>query len=113
MAGLAMQFNPYDAVRIEVEDSLFCDDALDDNFFPPIYIQVDSKNRPAGGISFKHVTVKDDIDRPFIKIVEPKGNMPKDMSGDITLERKGRRERIIIDKAWLLRYLAIPPISRG
>ncbi len=113
MAGLAMQFNPYDAVRIEVEDSLFCDDALDDNFFPPIYIQVDSKNRPAGGISFKHVTVKDDIDRPFIKIVEPKGNMPKDMSGDITLERNGRRERIIIDKAWLLRYLAIPPISRG
>jgi hypothetical protein len=88
MAGLAVQFNPYDAVRIEIEDSLFCDDARDDNFFPPIYIQVvDSKNRPAGGISFKHVTVKDDIDRPFIKIVDSKGNVPKDFSGDITLPR--------------------------
>jgi hypothetical protein len=73
MAGLAVQFNPYDAVRIEIEDSLFC--------------VVDSKNRPAGGISFKHVTVKDDIDRPFIKIVDSKGNVPKDFSGDITLPR--------------------------
>lgn len=113
MAGLSVQFNPYDAVRIEIEDSLFCDSARDDDFFPPIYIQVaDSEDRPAGGISFKRLTVKDEIPRPFIKIRDPKGNAPRDITGDIVLERNGRRERIAVNDGWLRGYLAKAPTQQ-
>lgn len=36
MAGLSVQFNPYDAVRIDLEDSIFRDCALAEPFFPPL-----------------------------------------------------------------------------
>lgn len=109
MAGLSVQFNPYDAIRIEIKNSLFCDNARIEKFFPPIYLQVvDPENRPAGNINFKNLTIKDDIERPFIKIVGPEGTEVKDITGDITLERNGRREHIAIDAAWLKEYLTKP-----
>ncbi len=109
MAGLSVQFNPYDAIRIEIENSLFSDNTRIDKYFPPIYLQAaDPVNRPAGGISFKHLIVKDDIDRPFIKNVGPKGTIAKDITGDITLDRNGRKERITVDEKWLQEYLAKP-----
>lgn len=56
MAGLAVQFNPADAVRIEMEDSVIRDCAQKDSFFRPIYVQgLDSENRPAGNIHFRNV----------------------------------------------------------
>ncbi len=103
MAGLSVQFN-HNALRIELMNSAFLGSALDDTFFAPFYLQdVGSENPPAGVISFSRVTVKDAMDRPVIRVRGYKGSGQDDITGDITLERKMRRERIKVDKA-LLRY---------
>jgi hypothetical protein len=102
MAGLSVQFNPYNALRIEMEDLVPRDSAQKDSFSPPIYVQgVDSDSRPAGNIHFKNVRVEDEIDRPFFKIRDREGNGLKDITGEIILQRKGQRETITIDDAWL------------
>lgn len=104
MAGLSSQFNPYDAVRIEMTDSILRDCARNDSFFPPIFVQgVNSDNRPGGNIYFANVIVKDDVDRPFFKISDPKGNGLKNITGQIFLERNGRKEIVTIDDSWLLK----------
>jgi hypothetical protein len=105
MAGLSVQFNPYDAIRIEMKDSVVRDSARKDSFFPPLYVQgVDSDNRPAGNIHFKHLMIQDDVERPFLKIREGKGNGVRDITGDIILKRNGRTENITIDAAWLRQF---------
>lgn len=102
MAGLSSQFNPYDALRIEMVDSVLRDCARKDSFFSPIFVQgVNSDERPGGNIHFKRVVVKDDIDRPFFKTSDPKGNGFKDITGRIVLERRGQRETIVVDEAFL------------
>ncbi len=102
MAGLSVQFNPYDAVRVELEDSILRDCAREDSFFPPLYLQgLEEDNRPAGNLHFANVTVKDDRDRPILKIRDRKGHGAKAVTGEITLERQGRRETIAIDASWL------------
>lgn len=104
MAGLSSQFNPYDAVRIEMTDSILRDCARNDSFFPPIFVQgVNSDSRPGGNIYFANVIVKDDVDRPFFKISDPKGNGLKNITGQIFLERNGRKEIVTIDDSWLLK----------
>ena len=100
MAGLSVQFNPYNAVRIEMEDTVICDSALKDTFFHPIYVQ-GSDSGPAGNIHFKNVTIKDDLDRSFIRIRNRKGDKLKDVTGEIILEGNGRKETITIDDAML------------
>jgi len=100
MAGLAVQFNPYNAVRIDMEDTVIRDAARKDLFFHPIYVQ-GADSGPAGNIHFKHVTIKDDLDRSFIRIRNRKGDKLKDVTGDITLERNGRKETITVDDALL------------
>jgi len=102
MAGLSVQFNPHDAVRIELEDAIFRDCAREDSFFPPLYVQgFEADSRSAGNLHFKNVTVKDDRDRPILKIRDRKGHGLKAITGEIILERQGRRETIAIDDAWL------------
>ncbi|MGE5607926.1 MAG: nucleoside hydrolase [Bacillota bacterium] len=102
MAGLSVQFNPHDGVRIEMEDSILRDCARKDAFFPPLYVQgSEADSRPAGNLHFKNVTVKDDRDRSILKIRDRKGHGVKAISGEIILERQGRRETITIDDAWL------------
>ncbi len=97
-----MQFNPYDAVRVDLEDSIFRDCALAEPFFPPLYVQgIDSEGRPVGNLYFKNLTVKDDRDGPILKIRDRKGNEAKAITGEIILERKGQSESIAIDDAWL------------
>ena len=100
MAGLSVQFNPYNAVRIEMEDTVIRDSARKDTFFHSIYVQ-GADSGPAGNIHFKNVTIKDDLDRSFIRIRNRKGDKLKDVTGDIILERNGRKETIIIDDALL------------
>ena len=95
MCGLSVQFNPYDALRIDLEDSLIRDSARNDSFFPPLYVEgMNSDSRPAGNIHFKRVTIKDDIDRPFIKISDRKGNGLRNITGEIILERNGQRKQV-------------------
>lgn len=102
MAGLSVQFNPHDGVRVEVEDSAFRDCAREDSFFPPLYVQgLEVDTRPAGNLHFKNVTVKDDRDRPILRIRDGKSHGVKAITGAITLERQGRSETIAIDDAWL------------
>jgi len=102
MAGLSVQFNPHDAVRIELEDSVLRDCARTDAFFPPLYVQGrEADNRPAGNLHFKNVTVKDDRDRSILKIRDRNGQGVKAITGEIILERQERRETIAIDDAWL------------
>jgi len=102
MAGLAVQFNPSDAVRIEMEDSVIRDCAQKDSFFRPIYVQgLDLDDRPAGNIHFRNVVVKDDVDRSFFKVRVRNSGGVKDINGNITLMRKGHRERIQINGGWL------------
>jgi hypothetical protein len=102
MAGLAVQFNPCDAVRIEVEDSVIRDCAQKDLFFRPLYVQgLDSDHRSAGNIHFRNVVVKDDTDRPFFKLRVRNSNGVKDITGNVILERKGQRQTIEIDGGWL------------
>lgn len=85
MAGLAVQFNPFDGIRIELDDVTFRDCAKADTFFAPLYLQgTDLPNRPAGGIHFNRVTVKDEVDRPPFFIRGPKGSRPADVTRDIT-----------------------------
>jgi len=102
MAGLSVQFNPYDAVRIELEDSIFRDCALEGTFFPPLYVQgLDADDRPVGGLHFKNLTVEDDRDRPILRIRDRKGNGVKAITGEIILERNGQRTHIVVDDPWL------------
>ncbi|WP_406701138.1 nucleoside hydrolase [Singulisphaera sp. Ch08] len=102
MAGLSVQFNPWNAVRIELEDSIFRDCALKDSFFPPLYLQgLETDSVPAGNLHFKNVTVKDDRDRPILKIRDRKGNGVKSLTGAIILERNGQRLSITVDDAWI------------
>ncbi|MBP7937105.1 MAG: hypothetical protein KA354_20870 [Phycisphaerae bacterium] len=102
MAGLSVQFNPYDAVRIDLKDSIFRDCALKEPFFPPLYVQgLDAKDLPVGNLHFENLTVKDDRDRPILKIRDRKGNGIKAITGEIILERNGQRKSIVIDDAWL------------
>ncbi|HOY58395.1 MAG TPA: nucleoside hydrolase [Verrucomicrobiota bacterium] len=102
MAGLSVQFNPYDAVRIEIEDSVFRDCALTERFFPPFYLEgLEADSRPAGNLHFRNVTVKDDRDRPILRIRDRHGNGVKAVTGDIILERNGQKTPITIDDAWL------------
>ena len=102
MAGLSVQFNPYDAVRIELEDSTFRDCALAEPFFPPLYLQgIGVEGRPVGNLHFKNLTVKDDRDRPILKVRDREGNEAKAMTGNIILERNGQSKSIVIDDAWL------------
>lgn len=102
MAGLSVQFNPYDAVRIDLEDVTFRDCALGDPFFPPLYVQgLGAEDRPAGNLHFTNLTVKDDRDRPILRIRDPHGNGIKAFTGTIVLERNGQSESIVVDDAWL------------
>lgn len=101
MAGLSVQFNPYDAIRIEMEDTVIRDSAREDSFFAPIYMQgIESDDRPTGNLHFKRVTIKDDKDRPFFKVNDKKGNGVRDITGEIVLERGGRKETIKME-TWL------------
>jgi hypothetical protein len=108
MAGLSVQFNPCDGLRIELEDAVIRDSALHESFFTPLYVQgVPSDDRPAGNIHFKRVVVKDDLDRPILRISDRRGKGLKDVTGEIVLERKGRKEIITVDDAWLKRCLLL------
>lgn len=102
LAGLSVQFNPSDAMRIEMSRSAIRNSARQDKFFAPIYVEaVPSENRPAGNIHFDHVTVKDDLDRQLFKTSDRKGHGLKDITGRILLERNGQKKTITIDDAWL------------
>ena len=105
MAGLSVQFNPFDAVRLTLSDVTFRDCAQNDLFFRPIYVQgTDIPGRPAGGLRLERVTVKDEVDRPPCFIRSPKGASPADIvrevTGDIILQRHGSERRLnVIDAA--------------
>lgn len=103
MAGLSVQFNPFDAVRIELEDSVFRGCALGaERFFPPLYVQgLDSPGRPAGNLHIRDLIVEDNVDRSILKIRDRRGNGVQAVTGNIRLERNGRSEMIEIDEEWL------------
>lgn len=99
MAGLSVQFNPFDAIRIELEEVTFRDCAKTDSFFAPLYLQAtDLVNRPAGNLHFKQVTVKDEVERPPFFIRTRQGLRPvdvaRDLTGHIVLERNGQKQRL-------------------
>jgi len=99
MAGLAVQFNPCDAIRIDLDDVTFRDCAKADTFFAPLYLQgTDFVDRPAGGIHFNRVTVKDEVDRPPFFVRGRKGSRPaevtRDLTGEILLQRNGRERTV-------------------
>jgi len=113
MAGLAVQFNPFDAMRVEMEDSAIRDSARNDSFFPPIYVQGSgSDSRPMGNIDFTRVTIKDDVDRPFLRLRGAGKGGVKSITGDITLKRRGHTQRIAVDDAWLRSILGSAESSR-
>ncbi len=62
---------------------------------------LDSDSRPAGNIHFKRLKIKDDLARPVLRISDHNANGLKDITGDIVLERNGRKERITVNDAWL------------
>jgi hypothetical protein len=104
MAGLAVQFNPYDAIRIDLDNVTLRDCAKTDPFFSPLYLQAtDLPNRPAGNLHFTHVTIKDEVNRPPFFIRGPKGKTPasitKDLTGEITLQRNGKARTLDALKA--------------
>jgi hypothetical protein len=99
MAGLAVQFNPCDAIRIDLDDVTFRDCAKNDSFYAPLYLQgTDFVDRPAGNIHFNHVTVNDEVDRPPFFIRARKGIGPadatRDITGQILLQRHGREQTL-------------------
>ncbi len=99
MAGLSVQFNPCDAIRIDLEDVTFRDCARHDSFFAPLYLQgTDLAGRPAGNLHFDRVTVKDEVDRPPFFVRGPKGSRPadvvRDVTGRILLQRDGRERTL-------------------
>ncbi len=109
MAGLSVQFN-YNGLRVELTNSAFLGSAVGDTFFAPFYLQdVGSENPPAGVISFSRVTVKDELDRPIIRVRGHKGSGQEDITGGITLERMMRTERLKVDKALLQKYVEQRP----
>ena len=102
MAGLSIQFNPFDAVRVDVEDTIFRGCAVKDRFFPPLYLQgLDTAGRAAGNLHFNKLTVEDDRDRSILKIRDRKENGIKAVTGNIILKRNGQSQSIAIDDAWL------------
>lgn len=99
MSGLSVQFNPYDAIRIDLEDVTFRDCARTDRFFAPLYLQATNlADRPAGNLHLDRVTVKDEVDRPPFFVRGPKGSRPeevcRDVTGRILLLRDGRERTL-------------------
>jgi hypothetical protein len=89
-----VQFNPYDAMNVQMERVTIRDAALKDTFFPPIYIQgIGSKTRPAGGIHFDRVTIEDNVERPFLRVRDPGS---RDITGQIILYRNGERRAVTL-----------------
>jgi hypothetical protein len=85
-----------------VEVTIFRHCALAEPFFPPLYVQgLDAEGRPVGNLHLKNFTVRDDRDRPILKIRDRKGNGVKEFTGEILLERNGQSTSIVIDDAWL------------
>ncbi len=102
MAGLSVQFNPFDGVRIELDESTFRGCALEERFFPPLYVQgLDTPGRPLGNLHIRNLTVEDDTDRPILKIRDRTSSGIKDITGSIRLIRNGQSQAITIDGAWL------------
>jgi hypothetical protein len=94
-----VQFNPFDAIRIDLKDVTFRDCAKTDSFFAPLYLQgTDGAERPAGNIHFNRVTVKDEVDRPPFFIRGRKGSRPtevaRDLTGKILLQRNGQERSL-------------------
>lgn len=56
---------------------------------------------PAGNLHFRNVTVRDDRERPILRIRDRHGNGLKAITGDIIHECNGQRTPITIDDAWL------------
>jgi hypothetical protein len=99
MAGLAVQFNPFDAIRIDLDDVTFRDCAKTDTFFAPLYLQgTEFVDRPAGGIHFNRVIVKDEVERPPLFVRGRKGARPaevtRDVTGQIILQSNGRERTL-------------------
>lgn len=102
MAGLSMQFNPFNAIRVEVEDSVFRHCARTDSFFPPLYLQgLDAAGPPAGNLHLNQLIVEDDSNRPILKIRDRKENGIERITGTIFLKRGGQTTPITINDAWL------------
>jgi len=112
MAGLSVQFNPYDGMRVSLENSIIRDSARNEKFFPPLYVQGLDAERPAGNVHFKNVLVKDEVERPFFKVRVRNSNEVKNITGDIVLQRKGRKERITLDEAWLEKNSSQAPAKK-
>jgi hypothetical protein len=99
MSGLAVQFNPCDAIQIDLDSVTFRDCASTDPFFAPLYLQgTDLADRPAGNIHFHRVTVKDEVNRPPFFIRGRKGTRPADVTrnitGQILLLRSGKERTL-------------------
>jgi hypothetical protein len=99
MSGLAVQFNPCDAIRIDLNDVTVRDCAKTDTFFAPLYLQAtDFVDRPTGNLHFNRVTVKDEVNRPPFFIRGRKGSRPaevtRDVTGQILLQRNGREKTL-------------------
>lgn len=92
MAGLAVQFNPFDAVSIQMDDSTIRNAARKDDFFASIYLQGGGADaRPTGNVHFNRVKVEDDTDRPIIRI---RSSKTEDITGSIVLKRNGIQKNI-------------------
>lgn len=106
MAGLSVQFNPFDAVRIELTDSIFNDCAKEERFFPPLYLQgLNDKGRAAGNLHIRNLRVKDENDRTVFRIRDRIGNGISQLTGDITLQRSGAVQKISIDEDWIREHV--------
>lgn len=99
MCGLSVQFNPHDAIRIDLTDSSLRHCARNDDFFAPVYIEGGGDaNRPAGNIHMRDVLIEDDVDRPPVHIRgrdrHPPDTLIRNCTGSIRLRRNGE-ERVL------------------
>lgn len=105
MAGLAVQFS-YPRLKIELTDVEFRNEGVHEDFFTPIYLQdVGTDSRALSSVVLKRVTVFDDVERSVIWERSYMGTGADDVTGDITLIRKGRKSRLTVNRK-LLRQIS-------
>jgi hypothetical protein len=100
-------------VRLRMVRCTLADPAEKSKAAAPILLQSRPDSlEPFGAIEFAGVTIREPMDRPLIKYDDPAGVSLVDVTGHITVERKGQRREFQLDEPTLARLIPLDSATR-
>jgi hypothetical protein len=93
-------------VRLRMVNCTLADPAEQSKLAAPIVLQTRPDSiEPLGAIEFAGVTIRERSDRPLIKYDDPAGVPLVEVTGNITVERKGQRHEFRLDEPTLAKLI--------